>query len=81
MAVAIVTHYVEDLPRATHEVLLLREGRVAAQGPVAEALSSATLSATFGCDVELKRENGPHWTRIRSTPDWRFNGDPSCSGG
>jgi iron complex transport system ATP-binding protein len=73
LAVAIVTHYVEDLPRATREVLLLREGRVVAQGPADTALTSATLSATFGCEVELTREDSRFWTRIRSTPDWRFS--------
>jgi iron complex transport system ATP-binding protein len=73
LAVAIVTHYVEDLPRATREVLVLRQGRVLAQGPVAAALTSETLSRAFGFQVELTQDAGRYWTRVRSTPDWRFN--------
>jgi iron complex transport system ATP-binding protein len=67
MTVALVTHYVEDLPLRTQEVLLLREGRMIASGPIGQALSSENLSETFGCEVNLYREDGHYWTQVRLT--------------
>ena len=42
--------YVEDLPTRTRDVLLLREGRVVASGPLATALTAASAAVSFsGC--------------------------------
>ena len=54
----LVTHHVEEIPATTTHVLLLREGQVVAAGPVAEVLSEADLSATFGLAVRLERRGG-----------------------
>lgn len=72
MTVALVTHYVEDLPTRTRDILLLREGRVVASGPIQQTLSSASLSQTFGCEVKLFQEDGHYWTRVRPGQDWRL---------
>jgi iron complex transport system ATP-binding protein len=53
-----VTHHLEELPAATTHGLLLREGRVVAAGPVAEALTGATLSACFGLPLRVERDGG-----------------------
>ena len=73
LAVALVTHYVEDLPRRTREVLLLREGRVMAAGAVERALTSENLSATFGCPIQLLHEDGRYWTRVRPDEKWALS--------
>jgi len=65
LSVVLVTHHVEDLPRAAHDVLLLRAGRAVASGPIARSLTSLSLSQTFGCRVELFHEDGRYWTRVR----------------
>lgn len=57
----LVTHHAEEIPASTTHVLLLREGRVLATGPLAEVLSAPSLSATFGLDVHLERR-GDRWT-------------------
>ncbi len=57
----LVTHHVEEIPRGTTHVLLLRAGRITAQGPIREVLSAAALSATFGLPLELER-HGDRWS-------------------
>lgn len=56
----LVTHHVEEIPRGTTHVLLLRAGRVVAQGPIEEVLDAPTLSSTFGLPLELERR-GHRW--------------------
>ncbi|MEN6626026.1 MAG: ATP-binding cassette domain-containing protein [Candidatus Sumerlaeia bacterium] len=68
----IVTHHVEDLPSSLSDVLLIRDGRVIAAGPARDNLSSETLSAAFGCEVELTRRNGRYQTQVRPMTDWNF---------
>ncbi|HSS08857.1 MAG TPA: ABC transporter ATP-binding protein, partial [Acidimicrobiales bacterium] len=59
--IVLVTHHVEEIPSGFSHVLLLREGRVVAAGPVAEALRSETLSACFGLPLLLAGQAG-RWT-------------------
>ena len=49
----LVTHHVEEIPAGITHALLLREGKAVANGPVAEALTSASLSETFGLPLAL----------------------------
>jgi len=44
----LVTHHVEEIPPGFTHALLLREGVVVAQGPLAETVTSENLSKTFG---------------------------------
>ena len=53
-----VTHHLEELPAGTTHALLLRDGRAVAAGPVADALTDATLSACFGLPLHLERRGG-----------------------
>jgi iron complex transport system ATP-binding protein len=50
-----VTHHLEELPASTSHALLLREGRVVASGPLADALTEATLSECFGLELRFER--------------------------
>jgi iron complex transport system ATP-binding protein len=60
-ALVLVTHHVEEIPPGFTDVLLLREGRVVAQGPLEIALTEENLSTTFGLPLELERHGG-RWT-------------------
>ena len=60
-AVVMVTHHVEEIPPHFTDVLLLREGRVVAQGPIELTLTEANLSATFGLDLVLE-QHGQRWS-------------------
>ncbi len=59
-AMVLVTHHVEEIPSGFTHVLLLRDGRVIAQGPLEYALTNATLSECFGLPLLLHR-NGERW--------------------
>lgn len=53
-----VTHHLEELPPSTSHALLLRAGRVQAQGPAADVLTGAGLTACFGRPIEVARHRG-----------------------
>jgi iron complex transport system ATP-binding protein len=61
----LVTHHVEEIPPGFTHVLLLRRGRIVASGPIPEALTDDTLSATFDLPLEVIH-SGNRWSaRLR----------------
>jgi iron complex transport system ATP-binding protein len=60
-ALVLVTHHVEEIPPGFTDVLLLRDGKVVAAGPIEVTLTAENLSATFGLDLTLDRV-GDRWT-------------------
>jgi iron complex transport system ATP-binding protein len=50
-----VTHHVEEIPPHFTDVLLLRDGKVVAQGPIEITLTAANLSETFGLPLQLEQ--------------------------
>lgn len=63
--VVLVAHHVEEIaPGFTHG-LLLREGRVVAQGPIETVLTDANVSATFDLDISLRREDNRWTAKVR----------------
>ena len=61
--IVMVTHHVEEIPPGFGHVLLLREGRVVAAGPIAEVLTARNLKKTFGVGVELEEHGGRYAAR------------------
>ena len=59
-ALVLVTHHVEEIPPGVTHVLLMREGKVVAAGPIASTLTAAALAETFGLALELGR-SGERW--------------------
>lgn len=57
----LVTHHVEEIPPGTTHALLLRGGRIVAQGPINDVLDARSLSATFGVPLELGRRGARWW--------------------
>lgn len=54
-AIILVTHHIEEvLPECTH-LLALKDGKVGYSGPIAEGLTSATLSRTFSAKMRVRR--------------------------
>lgn len=49
----LVTHHVEEIPVGITHALLMREGSVVAAGPIGEALTSETLTSTFGLPLSV----------------------------
>jgi iron complex transport system ATP-binding protein len=54
----VVTHHVEEIPVGFTHALLLRAGRVVAQGPVASVISDENLTAAFGLPLVVQRQDG-----------------------
>jgi len=57
----LVTHHVEEIPAGFDHVLLLREGRAVAAGPINEVLTAERLSACFSMELELEHHRGRWW--------------------
>jgi iron complex transport system ATP-binding protein len=53
----LVTHHLDEVPDGMTHALLLRDGVVVAAGPMADALSSDSLSACFGMTLTLERRD------------------------
>lgn len=65
-AMIMVTHHVEEIPVGFTHVLLLRDGEIVAQGPLAEALTAVNLSTTFGTDIVLHEDAGRYAARAQA---------------
>jgi iron complex transport system ATP-binding protein len=65
-ATILVSHHVEEIPPGFTHALFLRQGRVVAQGPVAEVLTEQVLSETFGMPLRLSTDDGRYTARRRS---------------
>ena len=53
-----VTHHVEEIPTGFSHALLLRDGEVAAAGPIDDVVTAENLSAAFGLELNVGKENG-----------------------
>ena len=57
-AMVMVTHHVEEIPAAFTHALLLRDGKILAQGPIAEVLTSDNISQAFGRSLTVTQTSG-----------------------
>jgi iron complex transport system ATP-binding protein len=58
LGILLVTHHVSEIIPEIERVVLLRAGRIVADGPKEKILSSAALSELFGVPVQLSRQDG-----------------------
>lgn len=65
-AMVMVTHHVEEIPPGFSHVLLLAAGSVTAAGPLAETLTAANLTATFGLPIQLTSSDSRFAARAAS---------------
>ncbi|HEV8296256.1 MAG TPA: ATP-binding cassette domain-containing protein [Acidimicrobiales bacterium] len=63
--VVLVTHHVEEIPPSFTHVMLMRDGGVVAQGPIADHLTAHALADCFGLPLQLERRNG-RWLAFAS---------------
>jgi iron complex transport system ATP-binding protein len=70
LTVVLVTHHLEEIVPEFRHAVLLAGGRIVCDGPVAEALHAARLSAVFGVPLEVSRDaHGRLATRVVRAPD------------
>ncbi len=63
-ATVLVSHHVEEIPPGFTHVLLLRQGKLVAAGPLEYVLTEEIVSATFGMPLQLRHEDG-RWAARR----------------
>jgi iron complex transport system ATP-binding protein len=78
-ALVLVTHHVEEIPPSFTDVLLMREGRIVAAGPVEIVLTAANLSETFGLPLVVER-HGDRWS-ARAAPNEQYGMRVLSTGG
>ena len=54
----LVTHHITDLIPEIERVILLKNGRIAADGPKARVLTSAAMSKLFGAKLKVTQRRG-----------------------
>jgi iron complex transport system ATP-binding protein len=62
-ATVLVTHHVEEIPPGFTHAMLLRDGRVVAQGLLDDVITSDNLSVTFDQRLSLDRAGGRFFAR------------------
>ena len=73
----LVTHHVEEIPPGFTDVLLLRDGRIVAAGPLELTLTAENLSTTFGLPLVVER-HGDRWSARAATPTPAAPADPAA---
>jgi len=58
LAILLVTHHVSEIIPEIERVIMLKSGKVLADGPKESVLTEANLLALFGVNVQLHREDG-----------------------
>ncbi len=56
--VVLVTHHLEELPTGMRRALLLRGGRVVANGELAQVLADGAVSEAFGLPIRVREQHG-----------------------
>lgn len=58
LASVLVTHHIEEIPASTTHAILLRDGRVLAQGAAESVLSTDNVSECFAHPIRITRDGG-----------------------
>jgi iron complex transport system ATP-binding protein len=53
----LVTHHVDEIPRCSTHLLLMRDGKAVAGGPLSSTLTSDNLSITFGLPLHVEQRS------------------------
>ena len=62
--IVFVTHHVEEISPRCDQVLMLRDGRVAANGPPNDVITPEVLSNVFDCRVWVQKRSGRFWLEV-----------------
>lgn len=64
MTLIMVTHHVEEIAPKTDQVLMLKDGALAAQGRPEQVITPERLSDLFGCKVFVQKRSGRWWLEV-----------------
>ena len=60
-----VTHHLEEIPKGTTHILILKSGSVFAQGEIREVLTEQTLSSLYQSQIRLEVRDGRYFALAR----------------
>jgi iron complex transport system ATP-binding protein len=58
--ILLITHHIADIPPEIDRILMMKDGRIIADGPKADLLTASRLSALFKTEVQLTQKDGFH---------------------
>jgi iron complex transport system ATP-binding protein len=56
--IMLITHHIADIPPEIDRILMMREGRIIADGSKEELLTASRLSELFKTEVQLSERDG-----------------------
>ena len=59
----LVTHHIEEIPTGTTHALILRDGVIAASGPIGDVITSEHISAIFDLPITVTRDGDRFFAR------------------
>lgn len=68
----LITHHIEDIPSSAAQVLLLRDGRLLADGTPEQVLCGDVLTRAYGCPIRVDRVNGRFFATAAKVPSARI---------
>ncbi len=66
--VVMISHHLDELPRAVDQIVLLKQGRVFGDGSPAAMLTSENLSRLLDCRVEVFKNDGRYVASVSDGP-------------
>jgi len=58
--ILLITHHIADIPPEIDRILMMRDGRIVADGSKSDLLTAANLSDLFRTEVNLTEKDGFH---------------------
>ena len=62
LTMLLVTHHVEEIPPTTTHILLLNNGKITAQGPIAQTLTQSNLQTCYNTPLNLEHRQNRYWS-------------------
>lgn len=62
LTMLLVTHHVEEIPATATHILLLNNGRITAQGPIAQTLTQPNLQTCYNTPLHLEHRHNRYWS-------------------
>ncbi len=63
----LVTHHIEEIRPWVSEVMMLKDGKVLAQGEPQETITGAKIGELFGCQCRVGKSENGYWLRMETT--------------
>ena len=62
LTMLLVTHHVEEIPPTATHILLLNNGQITAQGPIAQTLTQSNLQTSYNTPLHLEHRHNRYWS-------------------